>query len=109
MAFLKGSRYAGLDRFSPPADSSKGFQGVLPRPVLPATPVLEHTVATKERLDQLAHNYYRNPRDWIRLAEANPEAIFPENLIWEPDPLGEDGSERDGHVLLIPRRTEEAG
>lgn len=107
MAFLKGSRYGALTRFLPPNDGAKGFQGVLPRPVLPATPVLEHTISAKERLDQLSYNYYRNPRDWTRLAEANPDAIFAEQLLWEPAPLDENGAERDGHVILIPRRTEE--
>lgn len=107
MAFLKGSRYAALDRFQPKDDGTTPFKGVTPRPIGVATPVLEHTVATKERLDQLAYNYYREPRDWTRLAEANPDALFPEGLIWDPDPLSDNGRERDAHVLLIPRRKED--
>ena len=106
MAFLKGSRYGALDRFAPADDGTTVFKGVTPRPVTPATPVLEHTVAVKDRLDQLSHNFYRHPDKWTRLAEANPEAIFPEDLIWEPQPGLRTGAERTGHVILIPRRTE---
>ena len=106
MAFLKGSRYGTLDRFAPDESGATVFKGVMPRPIPPATPVLEHGVAVRDRLDQLAHNFYRNPRDWTRLAEANPDAIFPETLIWEAEPAADDGAERAGHILLIPRRTE---
>lgn len=106
MAFLKDSRYGTLARFDPAPDGSQPFEGVMPRPLPVATPVLEHTVAMKDRLDQLAQNYYRNPRDWTRLAAANPESIFAEDLIWEPEPRETDGTEIAGHVLLVPRRRE---
>lgn len=106
MAFLKNSRYGLLDRFDPLPDGSTPFKGVKPRPIPSATPVLEHSVAMKDRLDQLAQNYYRNPRDWTRLAAANPDEIFAENLIWSPDPPKTNGTELAGHVLLVPRRRE---
>ncbi len=105
MAFLKSSRYGALDRF----DGTSPFQGIRPRPITPATPVLEHTIALKDRLDVLAQNFYRNPRDWTRLAEANTGALFAEDLIWDPEPEEDDGQERMGSVLLIPRRQEERG
>jgi hypothetical protein len=105
MAFLKGSRYADLTRF----DSASTFEGVRPRPIGPATPVLEHTVAMKERLDALAQEYYRNPRSWVRLAEANLGELFAEDLLWQPDPEGENGREKLGQVLLVPRREEDRG
>ncbi len=103
MAFLKGSRYGTLPRF----DENSTFEGVLPRPIKQATAVLEHEVSMKERLDQLSQNYYRNPRHWVRLAEANPDQIRPEDLIWEDAPVAEDGRERLGSVLLVPRNEEE--
>jgi len=106
MAFLKDSRYGALARFDPAPDGTTPFKGVKPRPLPAATPVLEHKIAMKERLDQLAQNYYRNPRDWTRLAAANPEDIFAEDLIWHPEPAAENGSELAGHVLLVPRRRE---
>ncbi|MDH3264892.1 MAG: hypothetical protein OEM24_12960, partial [Paracoccaceae bacterium] len=100
MAFLKGSRYADLPRF----DTASPFEGVRPRPIGTATPVLEHTVAMKERLDGLAQEFYRNPRTWFRLAEANLAELFAEDLIWQPEPAGEDGREKLGQVILVPRR-----
>ena len=46
MAFLKGSRYEGTQLFGDGAS----FKGVRPRPIGPASPVLEHSVSLKERL-----------------------------------------------------------
>lgn len=103
MAFLKGSRYADVQRFS----GASGFKGVRARPIPEATPVLEHEVSLKDRLDQLATEYYSAPRAWVRLSEANLEEIFPEDLLWEQDPTDELGRERLGHVILVPRREEE--
>ena len=40
-------------------------------------------MALKERLDGVAHHYYAEPRDWRRIAEANPDALFAEDLLYE--------------------------
>lgn len=105
MAFLKGSRYATLDRFAAPST----FKGVKPRLIPRATPVLEYTMSMKDRLDALAQNYYRNSRAWVRLSEANPQELFAEDLIWTSDPVAENGREKLGEVVLVPRREEERG
>jgi len=68
--------------------------------------VLEHSVALKERLDSVAQHYYAQPRDWRRIAEANPDALFAEDMLYEPVPIADNGSERIGSVVLIPRRKE---
>ncbi|TRD16110.1 hypothetical protein [Palleronia caenipelagi] len=102
MVFHKGSRYSALPRFAGDA-----FKGLKPRTIPAATPVLEHTVALKDRLDALSQNYYRNPRNWTRLSEANPTALFAEDLLWVDELREEDGRERLGAVVLIPRREEE--
>ncbi len=104
MAFLKGSRYGTLPRF----DEMSDFQGVQPRLIQQATPVLEHEVSLKERLDQLSQDYYRNPRHWVRLAEANPQALHADDLLWTPEPNAENGREKLGAVLLVPRREEDS-
>jgi len=106
MVFVNGSRYGNLPRFETD-ENGGGFKGVMPRALPVATPVLEHSVALKERLDQLAFNFYRNPRDWPRLAEANPKQIFAEYLLWGPEPARENGREKLGQVILVPRRRED--
>ena len=50
-------------------------------------------------------SWYLNLRD----REANPEVLFPEDLLWEPEPAAENGRERQGDVILIPRREEGQG
>lgn len=111
MAFFKGSYYEQLPLFEPDDMGRKPFGGLRARPLTTPEPVLEHSVALKERLDSVAHHYYTEARDWRRIAEANPDAIFAEDLLWQPEAFRgspEDGlgSERLGNVVLIPRRRE---
>jgi hypothetical protein len=103
MAFFKGSYYEDVPLFEPD-DSGETVSGLRARPLAKPEPVLEHSVALKERLDSLAHHYYAESRDWRRIAEANTDAIFAEDLLYEPLPVEEHGRERLGNVVLIPRR-----
>jgi hypothetical protein len=106
MAFFKGSYYEDTPLFTPDEEGRTSFKGVQAR--LPDTPepVLEHSVALKERLDSVAQHYYAQPRDWRRIADTNPDALFAEDLLYEPTPVPDNGRERLGSVVLIPRRRE---
>jgi hypothetical protein len=111
MAFLKGSYYEQVPLFAPDDIGRKPFGGLHPRPIPTPEPILEHSVVLKERLDSVAQHYYAEPRDWRRIADANPDALFAEDLLWQPEPFAGSpddglGSERLGNVLLIPRRRE---
>jgi hypothetical protein len=106
MAFFKGSYYENVPLFEPDEEGRSVFAGVQPRPMAKVEPVLEHSVALKERLDSVAHHYYAQSRDWRRIAEANPDALFAEDLLYEPEPVEENGRERLGSVVLIARRKE---
>lgn len=106
MAFFKGSYYETVPLFEPDEEGRSVFTGVQARPLARVEPVLEHSVALKERLDSLAQHYYAQSRDWRRIAEANPDALFAEDLLYEPAPVEDNGSERIGSVVLIPRRKE---
>ena len=106
MSLLRGSRYAEAPLFAPAPDGTIPFKGLRTRRVGPAPGVVEHAVAIRERLDQLAHRYYDEPRFWYRIVEANPDVLFPEDLLWEPEPAEEHGRERLGAVIVIPRRRE---
>jgi nucleoid-associated protein YgaU len=112
MAFFKGSYYELLRVFDPPEDGSAPFRGVRARPIANPEPILEHVVAVGDRVDSLGQHYYANPRDWRRIADANPDVLFPEDLVYDPDAdpaaLTRDAPirERLGAVLLVPRRRE---
>lgn len=104
MAFFKGSYYETVLLFAPNDKGEAVFDGVRARPLDQPEPVLEHSVSLHERLDSVAQNYYANGRDWRLLLDTNPDVLFPEDLLFEPEPVHENGRERLGHVILIPRR-----
>jgi hypothetical protein len=41
----------------------------------------EHRVEEGERIDRLAHRYYRDPLAWWRIADANPAFATPDELL----------------------------
>ena len=106
MAFFKGSYYENVPLFTPSDKGETVFAGLRARPLNKQEPVLEHTVSLKERLDSIAHHYYADSRDWRRIVETNPDVLFPEDLLFDPEPVEEYGRERLGHVILIPHRKE---
>lgn len=106
MAFFKGSYYETVPLFDPNDKGETVFAGLRARPLEQPEPVIEHSVASRERLDTIAHHYYADGRDWRRIVETNPDILFPEDLLFEPEPVDENGRERLGHVILIPRRRE---
>ena len=67
MAFFKGSYYEIVPLFAPTDNGGTVFDGVRARRLDQPEPVLEHSVAMKERLDSIAHHYYADSRDWRRL------------------------------------------
>ena len=109
MAVFRGSRYEKVAPFAPADDGSLPFRGLLPRPLALPEGVVEHMVARLDRLDALAQDYFGEPRLWHRLAEANPEALFAEDLIHRAGTAtaGVDrAEERVGAILIVPRREE---
>ena len=43
-------------------------------------PARRHTATEGERLEQIAHRYYRDPEMWWVLAIANPEILYPDRI-----------------------------
>ncbi|MGD8590145.1 MAG: hypothetical protein PVG22_15075 [Chromatiales bacterium] len=97
--FSKDSRYLQARPFCFDADEPVSFSGVRPRPIGPASGVIEHTLRAWDRLDQLAAYYYNDPRKWWRILDANPELLFGGDCV---------GEAHAGKVILIPA-SEEAG
>lgn len=108
MAFFKGSYYEAVPLFTENADGDRVFPGLRTRPLAAPEPVLEHGIALKDRLDSVAMHYYAESRDWRRIAEANPHILFPEDLLYSADPVEENGRERIGELVLIPKRRDSA-
>ena len=108
MAIFKGSYYETTRSFDPPEDGSAAFKGLRARSIANPEAILEHTIAVGDRVDGLAQHYYANPRNWRRLADCNPDMIFPEDMVADPanPPLGEVLAEAVGEVILVPRRKE---
>jgi hypothetical protein len=108
MAFFKGSFYERVPLFAPDERGRVSFKGVCARPLASPEPVLEHSVSLKERLDSVAQHYYADTRSWRRIADTNPDMLFPEDILYSPDPIAENGRERLGDVVLIPRKRDGA-
>jgi nucleoid-associated protein YgaU len=94
--FNKSSRYVSARGFTAP-DGKKGFAGVRPRDIGPASGVIEHTVRAGDRLDLLARHYYNDMRLWWRIVDANPEFLYGGDIIIR---------DMEGQVILIPRAKE---
>ena len=45
------------------------------------TGIFLHTVESGDRLDHLAYKYYKQPRKWWRICDANPEFPSPQALL----------------------------
>jgi nucleoid-associated protein YgaU len=107
--FLEGSRYERARPFAAESVTAAPFPCVQARYVVPAVPVLEHTVRAGDRLDRLARHYYYDDRLWWRIVDANPEVFHAADLAREEaDELPVTGGtltlERMvGLVILIPR------
>lgn len=112
MAFFKGSAYEAVPGFEPDQRGIVRFRGVRARRLRHPEAVLEHVVAIRERLDSVAQEYFAESRDWRWLVEANPDVLFPEDLLWSPgesapdDPSAAMGRERVGQMVVVPRRRE---
>lgn len=79
--FAKQSRYARL-----PDEVTMDARGrQLPSKSLRLLPqvtgTFEHTIDDNDRLDHLASRYYRQPRKWWRLCDANVEFLDPQALL----------------------------
>jgi len=88
--FYKGSRYESVEENV--HIDSRGQEVRYKRlRIIPPTPAArEHEVADGERLDHVAHRYYRDALRLWRLCDAN-EVMWPEDLVSEP-----------GRRILVP-------
>jgi len=78
--FFKGSRYENV----PPAEiagpDGRAFRYKKTRFIGPATPQQMHVVTQGERLDLIAHQYFRDPERFWRICDANV-VLWPGELV----------------------------
>lgn len=79
--FFDGSRYLRVADYG--IDRGDGSQGTLKatREPLSTETALTYQVREGDRLDLLAYKFYRNPRKWWLIADANPDCLAPDQLL----------------------------
>jgi hypothetical protein len=88
--FFRGSRYAAVAEAEITGPDGRVIRYKKVR-FIPATPAERtHQVLQGERLDHLAHRYFRDAERFWRIADANA-AMWPDDLLAEP-----------GRRILIP-------
>ncbi len=79
--FSKLSRYYKLPDITATDARGRRLASKALRLPTPVSGTLRHTVEEPDRLDHLAYKYYRQPRKWWRIADANPEFLWPPALL----------------------------
>ena len=79
--FFDGSRYLRVAEYS--LLDGQGNARTLKRTREPRLLEAAHEYQVREgdRLDLLAMKFYRNPRKWWLIADANPQILSPEDLL----------------------------
>jgi len=79
--FFKNSRYRQLpDEVTVDVKGRRLLSKSLPLPSK-ASGTFLHTIEQSDRLDYLAYKYYKQPRKWWRICDANPEFPWPQALL----------------------------
>lgn len=81
--FFKGSRYATVAEHEITDRNGRTirYKGIRFIPETKARAV--HTVSQGERLDHIAHRYYKDPERFWRICDAN-DVMNPDDLVEEP-------------------------
>ncbi len=81
--FFKGTRYANVEDAEIADRDGRTLRYKKVR-FIPVTKSLRtHTVTQGERLDHIAHRFYRDPERFWRICDANL-AMWPDELLEEP-------------------------
>jgi hypothetical protein len=84
--FFKASRYKKLSNVVTIGKDGVPVESRSIRPLPEVPGEFAHTVAETDRLDHLAHRFYRRPVKWWRICDANPEFLSPLALLGQ-EPL----------------------
>ncbi|MBP2326539.1 hypothetical protein JOF56_006924 [Kibdelosporangium banguiense] len=79
--FARISRYQALEDVATTGADGRRLSAKALRVAATATGRYQHTITEGDRLDGLAAHYYRQPRNWWRICDANPEILSPQELL----------------------------
>ncbi|MBI5559222.1 MAG: hypothetical protein HY885_16485 [Deltaproteobacteria bacterium] len=79
--FFKNSRYQKLPSAVTLDGRGNRFKSVSPRPAPESAGTFLHTLRDGDRLDHLAYKYYKAPKKWWRIMDANPDFLSPLDLL----------------------------
>lgn len=84
--FSKNSRYRNVADVVAMGPDGRELRSkdVRPQPAVSGT--FQHVIEESDRLDQLANEYYKQPRKWWRICDANPDFLSPQALLGK-DPV----------------------
>lgn len=91
--FFDGSRYLRVGEYTVVDEQGNRRQLKRLREPRQLEGAHEYQVREGDRLDLLAMKFYRNPRKWWLLADANPQFLSPDDLM------------TPGQIILVPRDT----
>ncbi len=89
--FFDGSRYQRVPDATFTDGEGRRVQLKRTREPLDTELALVYQVRQGDRLDTLAHRFFRDPRKWWLIADANPDVLVPDQLLVP------------GRLLRIPR------
>jgi hypothetical protein len=79
--FSKNSRYRKLPDFVTIDRQGQEITIKNLRPLPEVTGTFLHTIEDGDKLDHLAFRYYKQPRKWWRICDANPQFMSPQTLL----------------------------
>ena len=100
------SRYRSVKSFGPDPRGNSDFIGVRPRDIPHVEALAEHMVKAGERGEQLSQFYYKEPRLWYRLGDANSRFLYSEDMVLDRENSEKtdilNREDRIGRIILIP-------
>jgi hypothetical protein len=79
--FSKVSRYRKLLDIVTTDANGRELESKTLRLLPEVSGTFQHTIEEVDRLDHLAYKYYKQPRKWWRICDANPEFMSPQALL----------------------------
>jgi|GEM_PF-807614 len=84
--FSKNSRYRNVADVVAIGPDGRELRSKDIRPQVAVSGTFQHVIEESDRLDQLANEYYKQPRKWWRICDANPDFLSPQALLGK-DPV----------------------
>jgi hypothetical protein len=84
--FFEGSRYIDVPTAELVDERGRRVRYKTVRFIGPASRRWTHAASEGERMDHVAHRYYRDPERFWRICDAN-RALWPDDLLAEPGTL----------------------